>query len=483
VTAVAARALEREAAVRGAAAPRIVVVLPRGEAIRNFMHTGAVDQLADRADVTLLTVLPNEQYRRSFERRVGRVVELRSAPERWVVRIHRELLDMAHGRWLWSEAAQERWRLRDREATSAALRLKRRGKKLVCAPFASQRGLTVLSAAERTASRWFRPSDEYVRLYRDLKPSLVFNGSHVHSANAIQAVQAAQWLGIPTAAFVFSWDNLTSQGRILPPYDHYLVWNESLRRQLLAMYPSARAERVHVTGSPQFDFNRRREYEWSRDELCRRVGADPDRPIVLYSTGMPNHMPGEPTIVEGIADMLRAMHDLGRPQLMVRVYPKDRTGRFDELKASRPDILFPAIPWEPAWLTPGPEDGYLLPNMVRHAAVGVNVASTVSLELCMADRPVINVAYNPEGTEREEVDYARYYRFDHYRTVVESGAIALASSPSEMETMLRTALTHPADRGAERRALVEQMFGDTLDGRAAGRVVDELVRIANGAPS
>ena len=43
-------------------------------------------------------------------------MELHSTDERWIVRIHRELLDMAHGRWLWSEAAQERWRLRDREA-------------------------------------------------------------------------------------------------------------------------------------------------------------------------------------------------------------------------------------------------------------------------------------------------------------------------------------------------------------------------------
>jgi hypothetical protein len=463
---------------RSRARPRIVAILPRGEAIRNFVHTGALDRLSQDADLSLVTVLPNQQYRESFPRRYRRVDELKGIEERWIVRVQRDFLDMAHGRWLWSEAAKERWRLRDVEATTGAAKLKRAVKKLACYPFANRAGLAVLSAAERRASRWFRSTDEYGELFRELKPALVFNGSHVHSRNAIQAVQAAQWLGIPTAAFVFSWDNLTSQGRIMPPYDHYLVWNDRIRAQLLAIYPSVRPEQVSVTGTPQFDFHFRSEFEWTREEFCRRVGADPARPIVLYSTGMPNHMPGEPRIVEGIATMLREMTDLGRPQLMVRVYPKDLTGRFEPLKRTCPDVLFPAIPWEPSWLTPAPEDSYLLPNMLRHAAAGVNVASTVSLELCMFGRPVINVAYNPEGTARELVDYARYYAFDHYRPVVESGSVTLARSENEMGQLLRAALTDPAASAQRGRAFLHSMFGDTLDGRSAERVAQKLLELS-----
>ena len=112
---------------------------------------------------------------------------------------------------------------------------------------------------------------------KQLKPALVFNGSHVHSRNAVAAVEAAQWLGIPTATFLFSWDNLTSQGRILPAYDHYLVWNEQIRDQLRRIYPSVRADQITVTGTPQFDFHFQREFYWTREEFCRRVGADPSR--------------------------------------------------------------------------------------------------------------------------------------------------------------------------------------------------------------
>jgi hypothetical protein len=244
------------------------------------------------------------------------------------------------------------------------------------------------------------------------------------------------------------------------------------------MYPSVGSEQVFITGTPQFDFHFRPEAYWSREEFCRRVGADPARPLVLYSTGMAVHMPGEPRVVEQLADMLAGMPELGRPQLLVRVYPKDLTGRFEELKARRGDILFPAAKWVDSWLTPTEDDTRLLTNTIRHVAAGINVASTVSLELCMFDKPVINVGYNPPGVDSVRVPYARYYEFDHYKPLVDSGAVSLARSPEEMRTMLRDALAHPEGRRAERRALMQTMFGDTLDGRSGERVAEVLLRLA-----
>ena len=460
--------------------PHIVAILPRGEALRNFVYTGALDEAARDADVSVLSVTPNRELEELLQSRYGDVVRLRESREKWIVRVQRELLDMAHGRWLWSEAARERWRLRDAEAKTLEQRLKRLGKKLACYPFASRPGLSLLSGMESVSSRQFRSTDEYVRLFTELKPSLVFNGSHVHSQVAMQAVHAAQALGIPTATFLFSWDNLTSQGRIIPLYDYYLVWNEAIRDQLLQIYHSISPEQVFVTGTPQFDYHFKPEFHWSRQEFCARVGADPARPIILYSTGMPNHVLGEPRVVENIAALLRGMTDLGPPQLLVRVYPKDLSNRFDELKRRCPDILFPEVPWEPAWLTPKPEDAYLLTNTLRHAAAGINVASTISLELCMFDKPIINIGYRPPGMELrpEDFDYCRYYDFEHYRPVIASGAIMLARSAQEMPALIRKALVNPQAGSRERRGLIENMFGQTLDGRSGMRVAEQLVRLA-----
>jgi hypothetical protein len=455
----------------------IVAILPRGEAIRNFAYRGALEEASKVSNVTILSVKPNEAIWTELGKRFGEVHELLEFPNNYPVRILRELLDICHGRWLWSAAARERWRLRDLEAVTVSQKIKRWGKKAAIWPLANRGGLDLLSSFERVASRRFKTTNHYLDFFGSLKPSLVFNASHVHSANAIQAVQAAQWLGVPTATFIFSWDNLTSQGRVIPPYDYYLVWNEAIKKQLLEIYKFLRPEQVFVTGTPQFDPHFHAASYWTREEFCQRVGTDPARPIVMYATGMPNHMPGEDEIVEGIADLLKGLNQFGPPQLLVRVYAKDRSGRFEPLKHRRPDILFPAVPWEPNWLTPLPEDLPLWTNTLRHSALGINVASTASLELCMFDKPVINVGYNPPSVPTSQLEYLRYYNFDHYRPVVESGAVSVARSPSEMLQLIRQALESPAGETSSRKRLLEQMFGDTLDGQSGHRTADTLLSL------
>lgn len=458
---------------------RIVALIPRGEVIRNFVHTGALDEIAAKAELSLLTISADAKMDEMLKERFTSVYPLKDFEEKWLVRFQREILDMAHGRWLWSRAAQERWRLRELETVTVREKSVRLAKKLFCYPFANRAGLNVLGKSERLSSRFLKTTDEYLDLFRQIKPSLVFNGSHIHSRIATQAMQAAQWLEIPTATFIFSWDNLTSQGRIMLPYDYFLVWNEALKKQLLEMYEWIRPENVFVTGTPQFDFHFRPEFYRSREDFCAEIGADPARPIVLYSTGMANHMPGEPEIVEEIADILKEIGGENSPQLLVRVYPKDLTGRFDELKKRRADILFPKIDWEEAWLTPKIEDSYALVNTLRHSALGINVASTISLELCMFDKPVINVGYNPKSVDPKTLEYADYYKFDHYNPVVESGAVEVAWSAGQMRDLIKKALNEPQRRAVERGALIEKMFGNTLDGNSAKRVAQVLLEIAS----
>lgn len=461
--------------------PRVAFIIPRGEVIRNFVHSGALGKLTESADLSLITVQPKNST--ELLANLSRdVYPLKEIDEHRVVHIAREILDMAHGRWLWSRAAQFRWRMRDDEAKTLAQKATRVTKKALSLPFSSNAGLRLLSTIERKSSYMLRTTDEYVELMRRIKPDVVFNGSHIHSRNAVQAVQAAQWLGIKTATFIFSWDNLTSQGRVFLPYDNYLVWSDTLKRQLLDMYDWIDPANVHVTGTPQFDFHFRPEYYSTREEFCHRFDLDSTRPIVLYTTGMANHMPGETEIVEEIADMLTDYpEDESRPQLIVRVYPKDTTERFAQLRERRKDIRFLDVAWDKDWLTPAEADAADLVNTLRHCDLGINIASTVSLELCMFDKPVINVAYNPRSVDPKELSFAEYYDFDHYAPVVASGAIETAHDRSQMRELISKALQAPESLSEKRRALINGMFGQMLDGRSADRVSDVLLDIALNA--
>lgn len=456
----------------------ITAIIPRGEVIRNFVYTGAFDLISEKADLSLVSVNPSSAITEMLEEKYGEIYPLEEIKERWLVRFQRDLIDMAHGRWLWSKAAQARWHWHNGYANTPKLKAIRAAKKMLSYPFSNRAGLRALSKMERASSYALKNTDRYLNLFKKLSPALVFNGSHIHCRNATQAVQAAQWLGIPTATFIFSWDNLTSQGRITLPYDYFLIWNEKLKQQLLDMYEWIRPEQIFVTGTPQFDLHFHEEIYQTREEFCREIGADASRPIILYSTGMPNHMPGEPEIVEEIAGMLKEIGGENPPQLLVRVYPKDLSGRFEELKKKRKDILFPEIAWEKEWLTPKSEDSAALVNTLRHCAAGINVASTIALELCMFDKPAINVGYNPRSVDENELSYVGYYDFDHYAPIVESGAVEVAKSREQMREMIISALKEPQRLAKERKQLIEKMFGSTLDGQSGRRVAQVLLKIA-----
>src|SRR5262249_8245450 len=138
-----------------------------------------------------------------------------------------------------------------------------------------------------------RPTKGFDDLYAEIKPDLVFNGSHIHGKAGFLPIRVASKMGIPTAGFIFSWDNLTSRSRILEPYNDYLVWHSPMRAQLRSIYPEIAPEHVHITGTPQLDYHIKDEYHWIREELCAHLGLDPDRKIVLYTTGVAELFPYE----------------------------------------------------------------------------------------------------------------------------------------------------------------------------------------------
>ncbi len=154
-----------------------------------------------------------------------------------------------------------------------------------------------MTRLEQRASLRTSDTREFEAAVRAHPPDLVFNCSHIHGIAGELPLKVAHRMGIPTAGFIFSWDNLTSRSRIFVPYDHWLVWHEGMKRQLLEIYPEIPPERVHVTGTPQFDYHFKPEYD-----LGRRGALPPHR-----------HRPRA---------ALRAVHGRDRPPLLRRAPPR-----------------------------------------------------------------------------------------------------------------------------------------------------------------
>lgn len=459
--------------------PHIVMVIPRGEAVRNFLYSDALMRLHERARVTLLSVVHDEEFVARFSPYVEQVIPLVAYEERRIIRYFRSMVHEAHFRWLWSEVAKNKWETLDAEAHGFVARMRRVFTKSVYRLLARQRVLEVLTEMERAASWRLRPNDRFVDLFRRLRPDLVFNSSHVHGPASGLPLKVAHRMGIRTAGFIFSWDNLTSRSRIFEPYDYYLVWHELMRRQLLSIYPRISPEAVFVTGTPQFDFHFEPKFWLSREELCQRIGADPARPIVLYTSGIDRHFPEEHRHVVFVIRTLRELSCTPPPQLVVRTYVKGTSPEMKALAARHESgVIFPSVQWDEKWYTPAYEDLAIYTSLLRHAVLGLNAASTVSLELLLHDKPVINFGFDPPGSHLpHHLRWSRHIQFDHYWPVAQSGAVMVARSTDDVRTMIRRALESPAADQPARERFLRQMFGDTLDGHSGERVAQCLLEI------
>ena len=465
---------------RGKDKPHIVLVVPRGEAIRNFLYSDTLHVLNENAQVTLLSVVDDEAFLARFRPFTERILPLKEYPQCRVVAYLRTFTENAHDRWLWSGVAQNHWEMRDVRAAKRGKILQRNIVKILSKFFANNFSLHTLTGLEQYLNWKLRPTKEFDKLFTKIKPDLVFNGSHIHGLAGELPLRVANRMGIPTAGFIFSWDNLTSRSRIFVPYDYYLVWHENMKKQLLSIYPKIKPEKVFVTGTPQFDFHFKPEFLLTREELYKRIGADVGRPYILYTTGMSTDFPEEHRTVELVIRLLQEIEIQPKPQLVVRTYVK---GTSTEMKAladrNIPGVIFPKVLWEEKWFTPKYEDLEVYTSLLRHACMGINAASTVSLELMMFDKPVINIGFDPPGScLPHHLRWIRHIEYDHYLPVAESGAVMVARSESDMRGMLKRGLTQPQADSEKRHQFIESMFSNTPDSNSGRRVSEQLIKLA-----
>ena len=463
--------------------PHLLLVIARGEAVRNFLYSNTLPVLSQSARVSLLTLVAHGEVMEYVRPYVERTIPLPSYRENSLVTFFRDVIHGAHYRWLWSENVKTYWgrhnaRVRGNWYETAKLNVSR----TLAFPWANRPGLRWGTAIERKLSWKFRPTKEFDKLFADLKPDLVFNASHIHGPQADLPLRVAHGMGIPTSTFIFSWDNLTSRSRVLVPYNDFMVWTEGIKRQFLDFYPEIDPDRVTITGTPQFDYHFDPRFQWSRETLCQRVGLDPARPFILFSTGRDVDFPEEHKIVQEVIHFLKTMPLEVRPQLLVRTYIKGTSPAMlalAETMKNDPDVVFPTILWDKQWIMPLHEDLFVYTNLLRHTALGINAASTVSLELMIFNKPVINLGFEPPGSNLPHWSrFARHIDYDHYRPVAASGGVMVARSLDALQAMILRGLSQPdADQEAQCR-FIRGMFGYTLDGQSGRRVAETLIHLA-----
>ena len=481
----------------------ISLFLPDGVGLRNFVLSGFLREAARVADVDVLSAAPPSWASEESHVGGGPVTwgPLQPSQDGVLFRFLRQTLLYAHMRW--ADTVSMRHNLARPVAGTfkgrCYHRVTRVAGRLAARPttIRTLEGALLRSVRERADVRAYRAQFQGVPTGGNGQPPRsrpdVLLVSNQKSPAMVPAVLAARSLRIPTAAFVFSWDNLTSKGRIAVPFDHYLVWSELMGGELRRYYPRIAPSQVHVVGTPQFAPYADESLLETRAAFFERFGADPARPLICYSAAAAATVPEEPLHVRRLLELVAAKRIAGDPQVLVRPAPTDTDhGRWEEVRRA-PGVFYAPPRWTTAggttaaletWtdVLPTAEDVRFLANLTRHADVNVNIASTMTLDFALRDKPVVNVGFDvvdPPTFGTPLLDH--YYRFDHYRPVLELGAARLARTPDELAAHLDAYLADPSlDREARRR-LVDLEIG-VPPSRANATLLATLAEIAASGP-
>jgi hypothetical protein len=313
------------------------------------------------------------------------------------------------------------------------------------------------------------------RLRRNPPAFLLTTGPQRFDEPAIVAV--AKNLGIPTIAFITSWDNLSTKGRMVFKYDGYLLWSEQAKRELHHFYPESRKVPAYVVGAPQFDVFFQTQFHQTREEFCILQRLNPKIPIILHALGSPNFLKEQHSALY-LAERV-ARGDLGDVQLLVRPHPiHDRGTEAELLCGYGPRVIVqhtsdPCLAVNSRFQDENQIKEWV--NTFRHADVVVNLSSTVAIDAAILDRPVVNLDYDPEpGRPNQALVEEVNHLWTHFKPVAESGGVWLVNSPEEMVDAVRTYLAHPELHREKRRWIAEYVC-QHLDGGCGQRMAAAIV--------
>lgn len=314
-----------------------------------------------------------------------------------------------------------------------------------------------------------RLGTEHFERYR---PGLVFFTT-IYSRNHCLEIGARQ-RGVRTACFILSWDNPTSKGPFPFRPDRFILWNNILREELI-QYHGYRDEDLFVSGVPQFDLYLDRASFLPRAEFFAKWGLDPALKLITYTTGTPGTSPFDHEVVE-LLDRARREGAFAMPsQLLVRLHPKDRPEDYRRFEGQPGLVLQRAgrsAPLPDQW-NPTREDMYGLAELMSYSDVVINVASTITIDASVFDKPVVNVAFDGFQTHPYAESCQRYYEYEHYRRIVQTGGVQIARTAEEMVAQVNRYLRDPTLESEGRRRIREEQCWK-LDGQSGRRIAQYL---------
>jgi hypothetical protein len=273
------------------------------------------------------------------------------------------------------------------------------------------------------------------------KPALVFCTTQ-RATQAISALLAAKDLGIPTVAFVYSWDNVPKAMQVVET-DYYFVWSDLMKNEILKYDPFIKEEQVIVTGTPQFEPHYNTDLLQTREDFFQQYNLDLDKKYICFSGDDETTSPLDQYYLEDLANAIRNLNSKGEKLgIIYRKCPVDFTNRYHSVIAANKDIIKVLDPiWKQVgtqWneVLPEKEDFKMLYNVCEHSELVTNVCSSTVFDFVVHNKPCIYYNYEQPQLKKGIRDIGQNYKYVHFRSMPSTNAAVFCTDKNDLEGLV-----------------------------------------------
>lgn len=314
--------------------------------------------------------------------------------------------------------------------------------------YGSEKGLIRLRERIKSAERSTPYFEQCVAVLQKEKPDLLFCASQ-RSVQTIAPLLAAQTLDIPTAAFIFSWDNVPKATTIVET-DFYIAWSALMKDQLLHYNRYIRENQVLVTGTPQFTPHYDQGIYIDRVTFCAQIGVATDEKLICFSGDDVTTSPKDELYLRDVANAARILKNKGVPiKIVFRRCPVDFSERYATIISEFQDVIVEVPPlWKrigEGWNTilPTIEDIHLQVNILRHCDGVINLGSSMVFDAVAHQKPCAYMNYNYLNPQNTYTHGVYVYDFVHFRSMPSKEAVLWLEHPDAIVDVLQQMLDQP----------------------------------------
>lgn len=317
--------------------------------------------------------------------------------------------------------------------------------KFLCLNYNSEKGAKKLRAKiiaqEMTTAYYKHCKDELLKE----QPAFVFSTSQ-RSLISIAPLTAAQELGIPTATFIYSWDNIPKATTVVTA-DHYFVWSLHMKEELLKYQPYIDSYQIRITGTPQFENHFNQALVQTRDEFCDNHGLDLSKKYICFSGDDTTTSPKDELYLRDLAHAVYRLNEKGHKLgIIFRRCPVDFSARYDGILNEYKDLIKVINPdWNrmgKSWNTVFPQKGdlKLQTNIIAHTECVVNLGSSMVFDYAAHNKPCAFMNYHYLDDDVNYKEGVHVYNFVHFRSMPSTNSVVWFSSPDSIGFYLQKIL-------------------------------------------